>query len=133
MAKPTSSFISKGTSRNSRRIKPKLQRIGYSLPLDAVPGNFVAGYKELVAKHKRGKATRDQSPEEIIRGLAAKHGVTPERTELDDMADDFARLSDAEVEPDELADLVVTLKRKGILTADEAVKLYAQHVASQVS
>ena len=81
----------------------------------------------------RNKLARVQSPEETIRALAKQHGVTPERTALDDMADDFARLSDAEVEPDELADLVVTLKRKGILTADEAVKLYAQHVASQVS
>ena len=74
--------------------------------------------------------THEMTAEETIRGLAREHGITAERMATDAWADDIARLSDAEVPPDEIADLVVTLKRRGILTADRASALYADYISS---
>lgn len=74
--------------------------------------------------------THEMTAEETIRGLAREHGITAERTAMDAWADDVARLSDAEVSPDEIADLVVTLKRHGILTAARASELYGEYLSS---
>ncbi|MCA1441925.1 hypothetical protein I6F07_17215 [Ensifer sp. IC4062] len=40
----------------------------------------------------------------------------------------MARLSDAEVPPDPVADLVVTLRRKGIVTDWKAAELYGNYL-----
>lgn len=64
-----------------------------------------------------------------IRVLARQHGVAPEHTLLDAFAADVSRLSDAEVPGDEIADLVVALKRAGVLDSSQATSLYGDHLA----
>ena len=63
-----------------------------------------------------------------IYALAAQHGIVAERLPVDDWADQVARLSDAEVPADPVADLVVTLQRKGILTGKEAMDLLGDYL-----
>lgn len=46
-----------------------------------------------------------------ICALDRRHGAAPKRTSLDAFAADVSRLSDAEVPGDEIADLVLALKR----------------------
>lgn len=74
--------------------------------------------------------THELTAEETIRSLARKHGVVAARTAIDTWADDVSRLSDAEVAPDEIADLVVTLQRRGILSAERAADLYGEYLSS---
>ena len=65
--------------------------------------------------------------EAIIRDLAKRHGITAQRIRLDDLADTFARLSDAEVESDEVQDLVVNLCRAKIISSDKALELACEY------
>jgi hypothetical protein len=70
-------------------------------------------------------STKAGPAESRIYELAAQHGIVAERLPIDDWADNVARLSDAGVPPDPVDDLVVTLRRKGILTDREATELLA--------
>lgn len=63
-----------------------------------------------------------------IYALAAQHGIVAERLPVDDWADQVARLSDAEVPADPVADLVVTLQRKGVLSGQEAADLFGEYL-----
>lgn len=65
---------------------------------------------------------------ETVRALACRHGVAYEPTPLDAFAADVSRLSDAEVPGDEIADLVVALKRAGVLDSCQATSLYGGHL-----
>jgi len=62
---------------------------------------------------------KDQKTAEHIQALAREHGVTAERSQLDDFADAVTRLAGDDVELDETEQLLVALTRKGILTARE--------------
>jgi len=64
-----------------------------------------------------------------VRALARLHGVAPEPAPLDAFAADVSRLSDADVPGDEIADLVVALKRAGVLDSRVAASLYGDHLA----
>ncbi|EJU0637218.1 hypothetical protein N4E75_004354 [Salmonella enterica] len=66
--------------------------------------------------------------EQRIRALAAQHGIVAERLSLDDWADKVTELSGDAVLPDLIQDLVVTLRRKGVITGKEAVDLYAEYL-----
>ena len=68
------------------------------------------------------------SAAERIRELARRHGVAYERTALDDYADDVARLSDSEVELDEVGQLIVALGRAGVVSGPEGVALHAAYL-----
>ena len=76
-----------------------------------------------------GTSARAPSAAELIRALARQHGVAYEPTPLDAFAADVSRLSDAEVPRDEIADLVVALKRAGVLDSRQATSLYGDHLA----
>ena len=76
-----------------------------------------------------GTSTRTTSAAELIRDLARRHGVAYEPVPLDAFAADVSRLSDAEVPGDEIADLVVALKRAGVLDSRQAASLYGDHLA----
>lgn len=65
---------------------------------------------------------------ETIRALASRHGVAYEPAPVDAFAADVSRLSDAEVPRDEIADLVVALKRAGVLDSRQATSLYGDHL-----
>lgn len=66
--------------------------------------------------------------EAIIRDLAKRHGITAQRIRLDDLADTFARLSDAEVETDEVEQLVVNLARANIISGTKALDLLGEYL-----
>ncbi|MCL2714855.1 MAG: hypothetical protein FWD68_09810 [Alphaproteobacteria bacterium] len=69
-----------------------------------------------------------QDAEKTIRELARTHGVTAERLPIDDWADDISRLSDAEVESDEVEDLLVNLERAGVIDGATGLDLYAEYL-----
>ena len=60
--------------------------------------------------------------------LAAQHGIVAERLPVDDWADKVTVLSDAEVPADPVADLIVTLQRKGFITLQEAADLFGDYL-----
>ena len=66
---------------------------------------------------------------ETIRALARRHGITYQPMPFDAFAADVSRLSDAEAPRDEIADLVVALKRAGVLDSRQAADLYGDHLA----
>ena len=68
------------------------------------------------------------SAAEILRDLARRHGVAYEPAPVDAFAADVSRLSEAEVPRDEIADLVVALKRAGVLDSHKATSLYGDHL-----
>lgn len=70
------------------------------------------------------------SAAETIRALAQKHGVTAERTATDELADTITSLAGDDVVHDEIEDLVVTMQRRGVITADQATTLYSDYLAS---
>lgn len=76
-----------------------------------------------------GASARAPSAAETIRALSRRHGVAYEPAQLDAFAADVSRLSDAEVPGDEIADLVVALKRAGVLDSGQAASLYGDHLA----
>ena len=70
--------------------------------------------------------TKLRSAEEEILALAREHGVTYQPTELDELADTFARLSGDDVELDEPALLLIALERAGRITSTEATRLHGE-------
>ena len=66
--------------------------------------------------------------EAIIRDLAKRNGITAQRIRLDDLADTFARLSDAEVETDEVEQLAINLHRANIISATRALDLVGEYL-----
>lgn len=72
-----------------------------------------------------------QSVADQIRVLAQEHGVVYKRTELDDYADTVSRLSDSEVAPDEIEDLLVALYRAGVIDADQNARLHYAYITER--
>lgn len=69
------------------------------------------------------------TPEETIRAMARDHGIAAERTATDELADTLTNLAGDDVVHDEIEDLVVTMQRRGIITADQATALYGDYLA----
>lgn len=76
------------------------------------------------------RTNNEANPEETIRAMAREHGIVAERTATDDLADTITNLAGDDVVHDEVEDLVVTMQRKGIITADQATALYGDYLAS---
>lgn len=64
----------------------------------------------------------------FTRDLAQRHGVAFAVNELDLFAAAASRLSDAEVEPDQTADLLVALYRAGAISNRDNMALYDAHL-----
>jgi hypothetical protein len=75
--------------------------------------------------------TKLRSAEEEILALAREHGVTYQPTELDELADTFARLSGNDVELDEPALLLIALERAGHITSTEAARLHGEYLRAK--
>lgn len=82
------------------------------------------------ARASAGAATA-VSAAETIRDLARRHGVAYEPTPLDAFAADVSRLSDAEVAPDAVEDLLQALTRTGVITHAERFALHAAYLREQ--
>lgn len=66
-----------------------------------------------------------------IRKLAKQHGVTFTPTAEDAWAVQVKKLADAGVDSDPVADLVIALRRVGVLSATQATVLYIDHLSSR--
>jgi len=66
--------------------------------------------------------------EKYITDLAKKHDVTYVRTFYDELADTITRLSDDEVEQDDIQRLLITLKRKGVLSGKDSLSLLVNYL-----
>lgn len=73
--------------------------------------------------------TGSGSAERRIYALAAQHGIVAERLPVDDWADKVTELSGDAVVHDPVEDLVVTLRRKGVVTDREATSLYGDYLS----
>jgi hypothetical protein len=60
--------------------------------------------------------------------LARRHGVVPVRTSHDALAEVIARLSDDDIATDETEDLIVMLKRAGVIDGATLVDLLGRHL-----
>lgn len=69
-----------------------------------------------------------KTAETIIRELAARHGVTVQRTALDDWADDAPRLSGDDGVVDEVGELVIALRRAQAVDGIELTRLHSRYL-----
>ena len=65
--------------------------------------------------------------DEVI-GANGPHGVVYVKTPLDDLAATINRLSDAEIDSDEIDNLLVALKRAGVITNQDLVMLLGNYL-----
>ncbi|MUZ65017.1 hypothetical protein [Agrobacterium vitis] len=65
--------------------------------------------------------------------LAAEHGILAERLPIDAWADKVTELAGDEVVSDPVEDLVVTLRRKGVITDQEATRLYWDYLQEEIT
>lgn len=72
--------------------------------------------------------SRIASAAETIRALARRHGIAYQPTPLDAFAADVSRLSDAEVAPDAVEDLLQVLTRAGMITHAQRFALHAAYL-----
>ena len=68
----------------------------------------------------------------FARSMAVKHGLVYVENDLDRFALDAARLADAQVQPDQTADILVTLYRAGVISNRENMALYDLHLRQTV-
>ena len=78
-----------------------------------------------------GASANTISAAQTIRALAQRHGVVYQPTPFDTFAGDVSRLSDAEVVPDEVEDLLQALTRAGAITHAERFALHAAYLREQ--
>ena len=63
-----------------------------------------------------------------IQDLASAHGVVYTETSADRLADTITQLSGDEVQPDHIEDLLVALRRVGVITCAEMVELLGRYL-----
>ena len=66
--------------------------------------------------------------EEYVRELASAHGVTLQEDTYDRLARVLTKLSDDDVELDEVERLLVALKRKGVIEKTEMLMLQLEYL-----
>ncbi|WP_315922143.1 hypothetical protein [Mesorhizobium sp. SP-1A] len=79
---------------------------------------------------KKANCPFDISPEQVIRDLARKHDIVATRTETDELADAITALAGDTVVRDEIEDLVVTMRRQGVISSEQATALYGDYLAN---
>jgi len=70
---------------------------------------------------------------QYILELAERHGVVYTEGPLDRLAATISRLSDAEVDSDELEDLLVALKHAGVISGQDMVTLLGAYLDRRVT
>jgi hypothetical protein len=66
--------------------------------------------------------------EQAVRDLARQHQISASRTELDDWADDVTRLAGDNVHLDEVEELIVALRRAGVVDGIELTRLHSRYL-----
>jgi hypothetical protein len=73
-------------------------------------------------------STAFTSAKEEILALAKKHGISYHQTALDELADNISRLSDAEVEFDEIENLLVAIGRANLINGKDRILLHHKYL-----
>ncbi|MDF1600335.1 hypothetical protein PZ895_11245 [Mesorhizobium sp. YIM 152430] len=68
------------------------------------------------------------SAEQAVRDLARRHQITASRSQIDDWADDVTRLAGDDVTLDEVEELIVGLRRKGVVDGAELTRLHSRYL-----
>ncbi|WP_404406860.1 hypothetical protein [Pelagibacterium halotolerans] len=76
---------------------------------------------------------RVKTAEERIRSLAKQHGIVASRTRLDDWADDVTRLAGDDVNFDEVQELIVALRKAGVVDGVELTRLHSRYLDERSS
>jgi hypothetical protein len=72
--------------------------------------------------------TPQLTAQQTIKQLANQHSITHQHSQLDEWGKTISRLSDNEVELDEIQWLLVELNRAGILTGKDNAQLHFQYL-----
>ncbi|MDZ5453896.1 hypothetical protein [Labrys sp. ZIDIC5] len=80
-----------------------------------------------------GVASEMKGTADYVRRLAAHHGVTYRPGPVDVWADKITELCGDEVQPDEIHDLILALKRHALVTEAEATQLYIDYFKERSS
>lgn len=72
--------------------------------------------------------THEMTAEERIWALAKQHGIVAARTGLDDWADDVTRLAGDDVEFDDVQEVVVALRKAGVVNGVELTRLHSRYL-----
>lgn len=68
---------------------------------------------------------------QYITDLDKKHNITYSKTYGDEWAETVTRLSDDDVDADEIEDLVIALKRAGIISGKDMAELLVNYLREQ--
>jgi len=71
------------------------------------------------------------STEACVLALAEQYGIRYQPTPADELADIATQLAGDEVMTDEIEDLIVTLRRAGVISSKEMVDLLGRHLAEK--
>jgi hypothetical protein len=72
--------------------------------------------------------TTQLTAKQTIQQLAEQHGIVHQHTALDEWGTAISRLSDSEVELDEMQWLLIELNRAGFLTGQDNAQLHFQYL-----
>lgn len=70
---------------------------------------------------------------EYIVGLAQRHGVAYVKTRLDELAEVYSRLSDDNVEMDEVELLLIALERAGVIASEQVMPLHFNYLQEKLN
>lgn len=76
---------------------------------------------------------RTQSALQIIKALAAKHGVGASVSELDKYAGDMARLAGDDVQLDEVEQMLANVGKLGLYDGKDLTRLHARYLTELAS
>jgi hypothetical protein len=82
-------------------------------------------------REARSSGIPAQGVKEFILALAEKNQIAYSRTFADEWADNVTRLAGDDVRPDPVKDILVALKRAGMLTSDEMILLLVDYLREQ--
>lgn len=71
---------------------------------------------------------RQDTAEQAVRDLANAHQIRAGRTSLDEWADDVTRLAGDDVALDEVEELIVGLRRSGVVDGIELTRLHSRYL-----
>jgi hypothetical protein len=72
--------------------------------------------------------TKNESTSYYIISLAKKHNITYKENNLDKFAKTITELSGDEVRQDDILDLIISLKRNGIISKEEVPKIATKYL-----
>lgn len=101
--------------------------LNLELPTMNVPTPAIAD-KEINPRLKPATWNDTQPAAEVIQELAAQHDITATKSARDHWCDDVSRLSDDDVELDEIEQLLLNIDKQGIYDEIALTKLHFRYM-----